>query len=167
MYYTWVERSWRGGQRMMVVDAVNNNVICALPVTPGQGTCDDMATVRAQVAETRKLQAFIDAGLDEVYDLGIRSTFLCHKFDNALCGVRFDEGTQGTVVNLGNFLNTGTWWNPGPCEGQARDNTIDTGVLPKELMTKASLPAVLPVYPEGPHCNRRGLTDLGSTPSRG
>lgn len=44
----------------MVVDAVNNNVICALPVTPGQGTCDDMATVRKQVAETRKLQAFID-----------------------------------------------------------------------------------------------------------
>lgn len=60
MYYTWVERAWRGGQRMMVVDAVNNNVICALPVTPGQGTCDDMATVRKQVAETRKLQAFID-----------------------------------------------------------------------------------------------------------
>lgn len=225
MYYRWVERAWRGGQRMMVVDAVNNNVICALPVTPGQGTCDDMATVRKQVAETRKLQAFIDeqyggpgkgwfrivyssaeaeqvaregklavvlgmevsnpfgckhvldvpgctradidAGLDEVYDLGIRSMFLCHKFDNALCGVRFDEGTQGTVVNLGNFLNTGTWWNPGPCEGQARDNTIDTGVLPKELMTKASLPAVLPVYPEGPHCNRRGLTDLGEYALKG
>ena len=55
MYYKWVERAWRGGQRVMVADAVNNNVLCALPL--GQvntSSCDDMDTVRRQIAETKQ-----------------------------------------------------------------------------------------------------------------
>ena len=55
-------------------------------------------------------QADIDAGLDELYGLGVRRMFVCHKFDNALCGVRFDEGTKGVVVNAGNFYTTGRFW---------------------------------------------------------
>src|SRR5690606_39799530 len=74
----------------------------------------------------------IDRGLDEVYDLGVRSMFLCHKYDNALCGVRFDSGTNGLVVNLGNFVTTGQFWQAETCTGPHHDNTIppaDAGVL--------------------------------------
>ena len=61
MYYKWIERAWRGGLRVMVADAVNNNVLCSLPTQTNRYSCDDMDTVRRQIAETKKLEAFIDA----------------------------------------------------------------------------------------------------------
>lgn len=216
MYYKWVERAWRGGQRIMVADAVNNSVLCGLPTQLPKYSCDDMDTVRRQIAETKKLEAFvdaqyggagkgwfriayssdearryieqgklavilgvevsapfgcghtlgiphcdrakIDAGLDELHSLGVRSMFLCHKFDNALCGVRFDSGTTGTIVNAGNFLATGQFWQVEACKGAAHDNTIENHGIPPEL---SFLNIVLPFYPAAPHCNKRGLTDLG------
>src|SRR5699024_3964823 len=105
-------------------------------------------------------KADIDAGLDEIEEMGIRSMFLCHKFDNALCGVRFDPGTQGMVVNAGNFLDTGQFWQVEQCRGPLHDNTVEGGVLPPELARLVPVQA-LPVYPKGPHCNKRGLTRLG------
>lgn len=224
MYYRWVERSWRAGQRVMVADAVNNNILCGLPTQVNRYSCDDMDTVRRQIAETKKLEKFvddayggpgkgwfriaytpqdvrrivgegklavvlgmevsnpfgcsvklgipqctkadIDRGLDEAKALGIRSMYLCHKFDNALCGVRFDEGTQGVIVNLGNFLNTGQWWQVEQCTTELQDHTVAGGVLPPEL-ARIFPTAVLPVYPKGPHCNTKGLTDLGEYALRG
>lgn len=103
-------------------------------------------------------KAQIDRGLDEVRALGVSSMFVCHKYDNALCGVRFDSGAQGVIVNAGNFLSSGSFWRVQPCAGTARDNTIEPGVLPKEL--SFGIPP-LPVYPPGPHCNVKGLTSLG------
>ncbi|GAA4675218.1 hypothetical protein GCM10023347_32080 [Streptomyces chumphonensis] len=102
----------------------------------------------------------IDRGLDELYDLGVRSMFLCHKFDNALCGVRFDSGTQGTIINIGQFLSTGTWWTTEECRGPQRDNPIGTADVPQ---FEAMLPpgVGVPGYDEGARCNTRGLTRLG------
>jgi hypothetical protein len=102
----------------------------------------------------------IDAGLDEVYELGVRSVFLCHKFDNALCGVRFDSHGLGLVINLGNKLSTNRFWRTEACAGEAHDNTIlGEGVLPVWLAFASGDP--LPLYPDAPHCNRTGLTALG------
>ncbi|HET7799894.1 MAG TPA: discoidin domain-containing protein [Humibacillus xanthopallidus] len=219
MYYKWIERAWRGGLRIMVADAVNNNVLCSLPTQVNRYSCDDMDTVRRQIAETKKLEAFIDAqyggagrgwfriaysadqaraaieqgklavvlgvevsnpfgckltlgipgcttaeidaGLTELHGLGVRSMFLCHKFDNALCGVRFDEGTQGAIVNFGNFLNTGQWWQVEPCRTALQDHTVAPVVLPSVLSGLIPPGVQLPVYPPGPHCNPRGLSSLG------
>ncbi|MGO1165032.1 MAG: discoidin domain-containing protein [Janibacter sp.] len=224
MYYRWIERAWRGGQRIMVADTVNNNVLCSLPTQVNTHSCNDMDTVRRQVKKTKELEAFIDerhggpgkgwfriayspqearkyieqgklavilgmevsnpfgcgmavgiakcskkqidAGLDEAKELGIRSMFMCHKFDNALCGVRFDEGTQGVVVNVGNFLNTGQFWQVEQCTGRLHDNTVEGGVIPPKV-AKYAKGQVLPIYPEGPHCNTRGLTELGEYTLRG
>lgn len=228
MYYKWVERAWRGGQRIMVNHLVSNTGLCSINGIvnpPNTYPCDDMDAVRREAAETYKLQDFIDAqfggpgkgwfrvvtspeqarevvaagklavvlgvevsepfgckqnlgipgcsksdidrGLDELYGLGVRTMFLCHKFDNALCGVRYDSGTTGIIVNLGQFITTGTWWNPRTCQaGETPDNTVEGGVLAPEL--SASFPlAVLPIYPKGPHCNPRGLTDLGEYAVKG
>ncbi|WP_338749299.1 discoidin domain-containing protein [Janibacter alittae] len=224
MYYRWVERAWRGGQRIMVADAVNNNILCSLPTQVNTHSCNDMDTVRRQVQKTKDLEAFIDArhggpgkgwfriaytpqearsyieqgklavilgmeisnpfgcglalgvpkctkqqidaGLDEVKNLGIRSMFLCHKFDNALCGVRFDAGTQGVIVNIGNFLNTGNFWQVEQCRTDLHDNTVAGGVVPADIAEAFPVQA-LPIYPEGPHCNKRGLTGLGEYALRG
>ena len=228
MYYTWVERAWRGGQRVMVNDLVNNTGLCminGIVAPPNKYSCDDMDSVRREAAAARSLEAFVDAqyggagkgwyrivtsaaqarevveagklavvlgvevsepfgckqtlgvpgcdraaidrGLDELKSLGVSSMFLCHKFDNALCGVRYDADSNGIAVNLGQFLTTGTWWNPQTCKpGEVPDNTVTGGVLPAEL-SLAFPAAVLPVYPTGPHCNPRGLSDLGEYALRG
>ncbi|WP_433255760.1 Coagulation factor 5/8 type domain-containing protein [Streptosporangium sp. CA-135522] len=104
----------------------------------------------------------IDQGLDEMYRLGVRSMFLCHKYDNALCGVRFDSGTQGVIVNLGNLLSTGNFWKATTCTGPEHDNPIEPGgILPDQLARLLPPGVSLPLYPPAPHCNTRGLTKLG------
>lgn len=224
MYYRWIERAWRGGQRIMVADTVNNSVLCSLPTQINTSSCNDMDVVRRQVRKTKELEAFIDArhggpgkgwfriayspqearryieqgkmavilgmevsapfgcgmtlgiahctkkqidaGLDEVKELGIRSMYLCHKFDNALCGVRFDAETQGIIVNVGNFLSTGQFWQVEQCTTELHDNTVLGGVIPPKVADLVP-GQVLPIYPEGPHCNTRGLTPLGEYALRG
>ena len=110
--------------------------------------------------------ADIDKGLDEMHAAGVRSMFLCHKYDNALCGVRYDSGATGAVVNIGNFLTTGQFWQAQTCTGPRHDNTIaisDPAILTTLLANVTSIlkPITLPVYPAGPHCNPIGLSNLG------
>lgn len=229
MYYKWVERAWRGGQRIMVNDMVSNPGLCPILgvlAGPNKYSCDDMDTVRREIKATYAMQDFIDRqyggagkgwyrvvrtpeqartvaadgklavvlgvevsepfgcrqvlgapqctkadidrGLDELQGLGVTSMFLCHKFDNALCGVRYDQDTTGLLVNVGQFLTTGTWWNPKTCrEGEVPDNTVIGGVLPSQIASLPNVPAVLPLYPKGPHCNPHGLTELGEYALRG
>ncbi|MEV7416353.1 hypothetical protein [Streptomyces sp. NPDC089919] len=242
-YYAWVERAWRGGQRVLVNDMVTNGVICSLYFFKDRG-CDEMTSIRLQIRKTYELQDFVDRmyggpgrgwfrvvtdpaqarkvieagklavvlgvetsepfgckqvfdraqcsaadierGLDELYGLGVRSMFLCHKFDNALCGVRFDTGTTGMAINAGQFLSTGTFWSTEPCTGPEHDNPIGFGLAPglagedgpavrttaaetaeARARIQASLPAgvELPQYratlQDQGQCNRRGLTALG------
>ncbi|MDQ3957762.1 MAG: hypothetical protein M3273_05510 [Actinomycetota bacterium] len=128
----------------------------------------------------------IDDRLDEVYDLGVRQMELVNKFDNAFTGVKGDGGTIGPVVNAGNFLETGSFWRMDTCsddDGHGHDHSIaqdheqlnfhDESGAPDEFSGRdAIFGAVLalfgqtgaaPVYPEGPHCNSLGLSDLGET----
>ena len=59
--------------------------------------------------------------------------YLCHKFDNALCGVRFDTGTMGTIINAGQFLSTGTCWRRATCPAdQPDDHNPGNGELPPD-----------------------------------
>jgi hypothetical protein len=91
--------------------------------------------------------------------------FLCHKFDNALCGVRFDEGGLGTAINVGQFLSTGTFWKTEKCTGPQHDNPIGTAASTAE----DELPAgtEVPGYDPNAQCNVRGLTSLGEYAVRG
>lgn len=110
-------------------------------------------------------RADIDRGLDEFKELGISSTFLCHKFDNALCGVRFDTGTTGIAVNAGQFLSTGTFWQTERCTGPEADNPISSDDLTGLLGDL--VPADPPAYDPAKRCNTRGLTALGEYALRG
>jgi hypothetical protein len=114
----------------------------------------------------------IDDQLNEMHDAGIRQMEFVNKFDNALAGVAGDSGVTGPIVNTGNFLKTGQFWDFQTCTGpeHAHDRTqeTNTGQLPaQDALFGAGLQAfgvpagVVPVYPPPPHCNTEGLTDLG------
>ncbi|GLW63769.1 hypothetical protein Arub01_20130 [Actinomadura rubrobrunea] len=222
-YYTWIERSWRAGQRILVNHLVSNRILCEIyPLK--KYPCDEMESIRLQARRTYELQAYIDAqsggpgkgwfrvvrspaearqvieqgklavvlgvetsepfgcrqiggapqctkeqidrGLDEMQSLGVSSMFLCHKFDNALCGVRFDSDAKGVILNLGNFLGSGRFWQADTCTTPEHDNTIApsndlTALLAGPLAHLRPLGVTLPVYPKAPHCNVNGLTELG------
>jgi hypothetical protein len=60
VYYRWLERSWRGGLRMMTDLLVQNGQLCELyPLK--KVTCDEMATVRLEAQRSREFERFIDA----------------------------------------------------------------------------------------------------------
>jgi hypothetical protein len=229
-YWKGLERSWRGGQRMLTNLLVQNNKLCEIyPLK--RTSCDDMDAVRLQAQDMRDMERYIDAqyggpgrgfyrivtdpfqarkvinggrmavimgievsipfgctkkldipacdiakidaGLDEVYNLGVRQMELVNKFDNALSGVAGDSGAIAPLVNGANFLETGTFWDMQSCPGTdgVQDNTqfssVPAGVPAQDelfgAMTQlyaAGVPT-LPVYPSGPTCNTLGLTALG------
>lgn len=59
-YYRWMERSWRGGQRLFVNLLVENNQLCQLyPLK--RNSCDDMDSIRLQARDMYALQDYVDA----------------------------------------------------------------------------------------------------------
>ncbi|MFT4300051.1 MAG: hypothetical protein QM597_10500 [Aeromicrobium sp.] len=59
-YYKWVERAWRGGQRLWVNLLVENTVLCKLYPGPNK-TCTDMDSIRTQAAQTHAFENYVDA----------------------------------------------------------------------------------------------------------
>jgi len=128
----------------------------------------------------------IDDRLQEVFDLGVRQMELVNKFDNALSGVTGDGGATGVVVNTGNKHVTQHYWDmrtcpedeghdhshglPGSQHDKTQPNLAQDAPLPEGVdalagrvldQFGATKGYVAPVYGNGPHCNSRGLTDLG------
>ncbi|GAA4707071.1 hypothetical protein [Nocardioides conyzicola] len=63
-YYRWLERSWRGGQRIFVNLLVENNKLCQvypLKKSAAYAKCDDMTTVRREAQDMYDMQDYIDA----------------------------------------------------------------------------------------------------------
>lgn len=59
-YYRWLERAWRGGQRIFVNLLVENNQLCMLYPFK-RNSCDDMDSVRLQAQDMYDMQDYIDA----------------------------------------------------------------------------------------------------------
>jgi hypothetical protein len=66
-YYKWLERSWRGGQRLFVNLLVENNQLCQIYPFGPDGTpaskksCDDMDSLERQAHDMYDLQDYVDA----------------------------------------------------------------------------------------------------------
>src|SRR3546814_17848977 len=69
MYYTWVERAWKAGLRIMVSEGTNISALCELAKTLGTAhnpaalgyDCNDMNLGIAQVKYLYQLQDYVDA----------------------------------------------------------------------------------------------------------
>jgi microsomal dipeptidase-like Zn-dependent dipeptidase len=60
VYYTWLERAWRGGLRMFTNLLVENNVLCEL-YPYKRNSCNEMDAVHLQAQRLRELERYIDA----------------------------------------------------------------------------------------------------------
>ncbi len=77
---------------------------------------------------------------------------------------------MGTITNLGNLYSAGTFWDLEECEDPANhdhsptaaphnDDAVIAGGL--ELFADQTDITLVPAYGPGPHCNQRGLSELG------
>jgi hypothetical protein len=114
-------------------------------------------------------RAQVDAGLKEVRDLGVRTFFPVHEFDNAFGGSKMISGEAGAVINAGNHFETGSFFAVQSCPAEQQDAeqvTLPVGSPYLDLLNGAFAALLagnpLPVYSQPPHCNTRGLTDLGA-----
>ena len=111
----------------------------------------------------------IERQLQEVAGWGVKQMELVNKFDNALSGVAGDGGAIGPVVNNANKYTTNTYWDMRTCTTPpgAEDKEQPTSGEPqRDALFGRGFAAFLPpgqapVYPDPPHCNSYGLTDLG------
>ena len=106
--------------------------------------------------------ATIDAGLNELYNLGIRGLFPAHKFDNQLSGAVLEDG----FINVGEVLSTGHYYEAEPCNAETRGKPMTSGIpLIGEVPPISGLLGnihVTPTYDKSDDlCNIRGLTDKG------
>ncbi|HET6667817.1 MAG TPA: membrane dipeptidase [Intrasporangium sp.] len=65
-YVDWVERSWRGGQRLMSMLAVNNESLCSVINRRAAFGCDDMSAVDRQLQGAKNLERYVDLRDDNV-----------------------------------------------------------------------------------------------------
>ncbi len=114
-------------------------------------------------------QAQVNQGLDAVQKIGVSTFFPIHKFDNAFGGTKMDGGDLGLVINGGNHLETGSFWDVQTCTGPEHDSQQITAPTGGPLVGLLNGPvakllggAVLPTYAPGPSCNQRALTPLGA-----
>jgi hypothetical protein len=84
-YYRWLERSWRGGQRLFVNLLVENDQLCRLyPLK--RNSCDDMDSIRLQAHDMYAMQDYIDAqfgGPGKGFYRIVRSPFEARRVINA------------------------------------------------------------------------------------
>ncbi|QWF21909.1 hypothetical protein KM427_23870 [Nocardioides sp. LMS-CY] len=88
-YYRWLERAWRGGQRIFVNLLVENDQLCRLyPLKKGPeyAACDDMRSIARQADDMYRLQDYVDAqsgGPDRGFYRIVTNPFQARKVINA------------------------------------------------------------------------------------
>ena len=113
-------------------------------------------------------KAAVDRGIKQYKKLGVRSMFIAHWVDNAFAGAALEGGARGSFIGILEALQTGEYFETGPCPEPGQGEEMNTLGLPilKFLSqffpdAKKVLGIPIPDYPAGKQCNAKGLTDLG------
>ncbi|WP_372728037.1 hypothetical protein [Nocardioides sp.] len=139
-YYRWLERSWRGGQRIFVNLLVENNQLCTLyPIK--RNSCDDMDSVRLQAKDMYEMQDYIDAqfgGPGKGFYRIVTSPFEARRVINA--------GKMAVVMGIETSVPFGCTFKKAPggdvpaCDLASIDRQLDEvhdlGVRQMELVNK-------------------------------
>lgn len=107
-YYRWLERSWRGGQRIFVNLLVENNQLCEIyPIK--HNSCDDMDSIRLQAKDMYKMQDYIDAqfgGPGKGFYQIVKTPFEARKVINA--------GKMAVIMGIETSVPFGCTFKAGP-----------------------------------------------------
>lgn len=106
--------------------------------------------------------ASIEAGLTELYNLGVRGLFPAHKFDNQLSGAVLEDG----FINIGEALSTGHYYESEHCDAETKGKAMTSGFpvigdVPVVGNLLGQIGATPSYESHNDHCNWRGLTDKG------
>lgn len=98
----------------------------------------------------------------EMYDLGIRSFYPTHRFDNKFGGSEIEDG----LINVGQWLSTGYLFDVEECDAQTRGHKFTPnfpliGNLPVIGDIINSISDAPDYDPELNYCNQHGLSELG------
>jgi hypothetical protein len=140
-YYRWMERAWRGGQRLFVNLLVENNQLCQLyPLK--RNSCDDMDSIRLQAQQTYAFQDYVDAqfgGPGKGFYRIVTSPYEARKVINA--------GKMAVVLGIETSVPFGCTFKNVPGVGdvpacdeaaisEQMDEVRDLGVRQMELVNK-------------------------------
>jgi hypothetical protein len=140
-YYRWMERAWRGGERLFVNLLVENNQLCQLyPIK--HNSCDDMDSIRLQAADAYAFQDYVDAqfgGPGKGFYRIVKSPFEARKVINA--------GKMAVVLGIETSVPFGCTFKNVPVVGDVPacdeasistqlDEVHDLGVRQMELVNK-------------------------------
>jgi hypothetical protein len=118
--------------------------------------------------KTKCKPADVERGLSMYERLGVRGMFVAHWINNAFSGAALEGGAKGLFINILNRLQTGSYFQTGPCPIAGQGATVLT--LPKSILeflagffpsAKPIATQGMPSYPSGTQCNDVGLTGLG------
>jgi hypothetical protein len=145
-YYRWLERAWRGGQRIFVNLLVENNQLCSvypLHRNAEYAKCDDMASIHRQARDMYQLQDYIDAqmgGPGKGFYRIVKNPFEARRVINA--------GKMAVIMGIETSVPFGCTFKAGPagdqpaavCTPEHIDEQLDLvrswGVRQMELVNK-------------------------------
>ncbi len=139
-YYRWMERAWRGGQRLFTNLLVENNQLCQLyPLK--RNSCDDMDSIRLQAQRTYEFQDYVDAqfgGPGKGFYRIVTSPFEARKVIN--------QGKMAVILGIETSVPFGCTFKKLPggdlaqCDAETIDAQLDEmhdlGVRQMELVNK-------------------------------
>ncbi len=104
----------------------------------------------------------LEENLMELYELGVRSLYPTHKFDNRIAGSRVEDGT----MNAGQYNSTGYLFSTKECDQHTQGPTMSQGFpLVGQIPLIGSIINAITDAPDYQanieHCNQVGLTELG------
>ncbi len=108
-------------------------------------------------------QDTVDRNLDELYNLGVRSLYPVHKFDNRFAGSRVEDG----ILNAAQYRSGGYLFKTGECDEQTQGNPMSPGFpMTSDIPILGSLINLITSAPDYDtsieHCNDLGLSELGT-----
>jgi len=60
VYYRWLKRAWKAGERLVVAQTIEDEPLCRLEPRRSH-SCDETATIKLEIRRLRRLQRYVDA----------------------------------------------------------------------------------------------------------
>ncbi|MDX6667251.1 MAG: hypothetical protein QOK04_631, partial [Solirubrobacteraceae bacterium] len=191
VYYTWLQRAWMAGLRLVTAQLVEDQPLCDIEPRRSH-SCDETATILLEAQRLRAMQDYVDAQsggpgqgwLRLVYDpkharraieqgklavlIGVEASnpFGCSEYlDQPQCGRADIDRGIALYHRLGIRSMFIAHWVDNAFAGAAIEGGAKGTFISGMQVTQTGQPFITGPCPEdgqGASCNSKGLTDLGA-----